>query len=219
MPQKIIKEFEVYNYNELGDSAKQTARSLVYDAIVAGRCETLMGDLVEYCEEKYGLHLDENSIFYNFSNSQGDGVCFTYDNLVDYVNLTETSNLDLDELNIFERVLVEQSATLNLDLLLEYLKDGFNTVSIFRNSARYTHANTCTIDFTLYYNEDGDKEEEINNYMRNLCDNVIRKIYNEVCKDLEDYGYQLLEIPEEDIETYIDDFDLKFLEDGRIFSE
>ena len=218
MPQKVIKEFEVYDYSELSESAKQVARKIVYDKIDSGRCATLMGDLVEYCEEKYGIRLDENSIFYRFSNSQGDGVCFTSNNLVDYVNLTKISELDLDELNIFERTLVEQASALNLDLLLEYLKED-NTISVFRNNARYTYANTCTIDFTLYYNEDGDKEENINNYVRNLCDTVLRKIYNEVCRDLENYGYQLLEIPEEDIETYIDDFDLRFLEDGQVFSE
>lgn len=216
MPQKIVKivkEFEVYNYNELSDSAKQVVRGLVYDAIDAGRCETLMGDLVEYCGEKYGIRLDEDSIFYNFSNSQGDGVCFTSKSLLSWSRLTHA-----EELNVFESKLVKQLSNGDLSILLKYLNEDY-TISVYRDNSRYTHAHTCNIDFELYQSDNKLEAELINECVRQICENIVRPTYDEVCKDLEEYGYGLLAIPEEDIETYIDDFDLKFLADGQVFSE
>lgn len=217
MPKKIIKEYEVYTYEELDASAKQYAKDAITMIIQENRCESLFGDLVEYAERKYGLYLDEDTLNYSLTYSQGDGVSFTSGSLVDYKNVYDYEYGTLNDLNEFERRVVEKLTKEELDLLLEYLSSGYNVISSIRLSHQYTHLHTCDIDADYYINEeDSIKEQEINTFIRNLCETLIWPTYEEICLDLEKVGYDLLDVTDDDVSGYVNDFEVVFFENGKI---
>lgn len=212
MPKKIIKEFEIYNYGELQDSAKKVARSEISERLTETRNEDLKTILLGQSLNYYGLKLDEDSLQYSLTWSQGDGVSFTSDSLVRYSRLKNPAKYDL---NVFEKTLLKQLSKEDLTILLNYLnQDG--RICIYRDDYRYTHSWTCKFDFILYYSDDKSETNLVNTHIQDIITDVLRPTYDEVCDILEKVGYDYLEASEEAIENYIEDFDINFFEDGTI---
>ncbi len=74
----IIKQYNLYNFNELSEKAKQKARETFNDAtseypFLKG---LLQEELSTLLKENNMTETGETKLYYSLSNCQGDGVCF-----------------------------------------------------------------------------------------------------------------------------------------------
>lgn len=215
---KITKIFNIYNYNELNKEAQEKARREAYDLLTEIKCDFLQEDLEDRLKANYNIIPDE--LYYSLSYCQGDGLCFTLRNILSYSTLKEAIVKDSDEsLNAFEKTVFELDIP-KRDLILEYLNADYN-INIRKTSWSYQHSNTCSFEWEFYSNDDHLKEKEINEIVDELCSRtgILRDLYDKICYDLEETGYEIAYPDEEEVLGYIEDQGFEFLEDGSIFTE
>ena len=75
---KVVKEYEVYSYQELEEEAKERARERISESIVEMNFDYLEEDLLTILEEDYNLKEDNVDIHYSFA------VNFDYFEKIDY---------------------------------------------------------------------------------------------------------------------------------------
>lgn len=215
---QITKIYNVYNYNELNKEAQEKARGEVYDLLAEIKCDFLQEDLEDHLKTNYGIVPDE--LYYSLSYSQGDGLCFTLKNIFSYGTLKEAIAKNNDKgLNAFEKTVFELGPS-KRDLILEYLNADYN-INIQKTSWSYQHSNTCSFEWEFYSNDDRLKEKEINEVINELCSRtgILRDLYDKICYDLEETGYEIAYPDEEEVLEYIEGQGFEFLEDGSIFTE
>lgn len=215
---QITKIYNIYNYSELSKEAQEKARKEVYDLLAEIKCDFLQEDLEDCLKANYGIVPDE--LYYSLSYCQGDGLCFTLKNILSYGALKEAIAKNNSEgLNAFEKTVFELDLP-KRDLILEYLNADYN-VSIQKTSWSYQHSNTCSFEWEFYSNDNRLKEKEVNEAVDELCarKGILRELYDKICYDLEETGYEIAYPDEEGVLEYIEDQGFEFLEDGSIFAE
>lgn len=211
---KIVKEINIYNFEELKENIQNKLISDFGEILINDNFEFLEEDLSRKLEEDYKMN--DYKIEYSLSYSQGDGLCF-YNNQYNLLSYTVLKNNDIKNANVFEKYLIENN--LVNDILLNYLNDGYN-LGIFKSDSRYTHAHTCNIDYEYYYNNDLGLEEQtsINDCIAQFK-NELYKIYLNICIELEKYGYKCYDVSDNEVKSYIIDNEYEFLENGKIYQE
>jgi hypothetical protein len=74
----ITKEYKVYNYKELNETAKDRVREYLEDGIIEARFDWLKTEIEDTIKEYYNI---EAKVFYSLTYSQGDGLHFETDDL------------------------------------------------------------------------------------------------------------------------------------------
>lgn len=215
---QITKIYNVYNYVELNKEAQEKARREAYDFLTEIKCDFLKEDLEDRLKANYKIIPDE--LYYSLSYCQGDGLCFTLKNIFSYTTLKDAITENSDEgLNAFEKAVFELDPS-KRDLIIEYLNADYN-VSIQKTSWSYQHSNTCSFEWEFYSNDDHLKEKEVNDAVDELCarTGILRDLYDRICYDLEETGYEIAYPNEEEVLEYIEDQGFEFLEGGSIFTE
>lgn len=215
---KITKEYNIYTYEELKGNAVDKATSNVYEIVYENNCDVLEDTLLEYISNTYKINLDSKDLNYSLTNSQGDGVCFLLDNVITWAHLHDylfKDNFPYNDLNIFEKVIIKQLSKEDMDLVYEYVNSGY-VISINKRNMSYSHPYTCYLDYEIYQNDNKELEDKVNSCISKLCGGLLKDKYNEVCKDLEEVGYTLLAVNQDDILDYIEINKIEFFENGDI---
>ena len=214
----ITKEYKVYTYDELKGDAVDKATSSIYEILYENNAELLEGTLLDYMNDTYKINLDSKDLTYSLTNNQGDGVSFLLDNVITWAHLHDylfKDSFPYNELNIFEKVVVKQLSKEDIDLVYEYVNSGY-VISINRRNSRYAHPYTCYLDYEIYQNDNKELEDKVNSCISKLCGGLLKDKYNEVCKDLEEVGYTLLDVNQDDILDYIEINKIDFFENGDV---
>jgi predicted transcriptional regulator len=205
---KVIKEYEVYEYDELNDEAKEKVKDKLSDDIIEVRFFGYKDDMFYSVQELYGIDIE--SMVYDFSYSQGDGVSITCSNLL-------TSG--------FIKKMEEELTTLNngkeaLSKAFTFFKNNLSrfTASVKENNGRnaYFHESQVKVFFDDDELEDGfiyEKDDigRINFLVYKTVKNIINYLYKS--------GYEYQEVNDEDIQEEARMNELVFLENGSIFNE
>lgn len=192
----ITKTVNIYQFDELNDEAKETARQSITKCIIEDRFCFFSEDLQEIASENYDLNAAR--FYYSLSNCQGDGLMFECDDI-------------LDSSYIYDRVCAKLT-TEETKRAAELIKDGrykFYTRNS-KNHYYYAHKNDVDYDvFGLEFDSDYDLAEKIQS--------IIADIYMSICKEIERIGYNCYDVSEEDIIDYIMLNEFEFTADGNIY--
>lgn len=206
---KITVEYQLYNYNELDEKVKEKVKNEISENIIEDRFYFLKDDLLEYLN--YNHNISDCELDYSFSYCQGDGCCFYDINLLNYFNIKNKKNL-----NSFEKNIIEKYTDEEINLILQYLNDGYN-IYIKKNGYHYSHKYTCYIDFEFYYDDNKELENKINELIEKLADDLQKNIYYKICDEMEKIGYDCYNVIDEEIENYINDYGLEFYKNGDFY--
>lgn len=209
-------EITLYNINEL-----KTINNKAYNKVLDNSRQFLIDnnfnyateDIIYTLKEKYNLSIDEKNIFYSISYCQGDGFCFIDNNILSYTRLKNKS----DDMNIFEKWIIDNLSSDDMTLLLEYLNCNYN-LSIIKTSHHYAHAYTCIIDYEIFYSSDDDNHiEAMNNFIYKLSKKLFNNVYVHICSDIEKYLYGYYDIAEDDVIQFINDNNYYYDIDGNLY--
>ena len=221
---QVTVVYDVYNYDELSDKAKDKVKKDLSDVIVDGRFEWLKSDLEESLKACYDI---DGDISYDLSYSQGDGLHFNSDNLMtkpfydlmlQVVESKVSSKEDKEVVKAVIKVFYDHRSNLQV-----YAKHNhFN---------RYQYASKDDINIEVL-DEDAFKDladiEAVKEWSKfkggnafdkaiDIFNNVVFLTYLKICNDYEAIGYEVYKVSEKDIKDLIDSNDYVFHEDGRIF--
>lgn len=197
---KIIREYEVYSYQELKEEAKERARQTIANSIIEMNFEYLEEDLLTLLEEDYNLKENNVDLHYSLSYCQGDGLSFDCKDLLEskYFKNKMYENLSVGEKISLSKMISKGELSL-------FTKRSGNHLYEYS-----LHSDVQAI--TNFYHWGKNKEA--------LVDKIIHKlgnVYMEICSRLEKIGYQCYEVSEEDIERYVYDYEIEFDKLGYIF--
>ena len=205
---KITKTFEVYSLEELKEIDNETYEKeleKLRDSLLETRFYFLEEDFKNILVDKYKLSYDF-TLNYSLSNCQGDGVCF-YSNKTPLLRYNFLS-IDIKRLNVFEKHAKEHLNEAQKGYLKEYLNSGYN-FTIIKTDYRYEHKYTCKIDYQDYWNDNKELEEKINDFIYQFSKDLLM-IYRDICDDLEEFGYSLYDISDDDILEYARNNDYEY---------
>ena len=211
----ITKIFNIYNFDELSEKAKEKVLNTVREHLYTEHCNNV-DDVIYECLYNYGVGDAEYN--YSLNYSQGDGVCFYNINLFSYTRLTSKDyNKKLNKFEIEVLTLLNEK---EYKMFLQYLNEGYN-IKIVKNSSNYCHSHTCTLEEEYYYNDDAEEEKAINNLIYDLKKKM-ENIYHKMCYEIERLAYNYIEYIsddeiKEDINYLESDCGLMFQEDGSYY--
>jgi hypothetical protein len=193
---KIVKEFTVYQFNELSEEAKQKVRENYIDEYRSADC--FSSDVIEVLKSEYGLYslTPQYSLGYN----QGDGLC-----LVGEITPNELKG------DMFKAIAFKDLSESDVESI-----DGLIDKISFTNTTRYSYAKSVDID------EDVDLAKwcELPEYTKRLVDKVVENVKNwyfNEAKIFEKEGYDYFyEISDEELQEWGDDEGVWFSETGQI---
>lgn len=208
----VTKEVKIFKLEELGRAEQEKAIFLIRENLVNAMYENLEEALLEKLNTVYGL--DPDAVYYSLGYCQGGGVCFVIKNILNWTNLKAEGNK-----NAFE-LAVENLEKNEKENVLEYVNADYN-IGIEKSWWNYQHSHTCNFVWEKYKNDDIGKEVAVNSTVEKLCSEggAFYELYHRICSELEDYGYKLLDYPYEEVENYIQEADVEFLENGSIFRD
>ena len=158
----ITKIFNIYNFDELSEKAKEKVLNTEKDKLYNEHCNNV-DDVIYDCLCNYGM--EDAKYNYSLSYSQGDGVCFYNINLFSYIRLTSKDyNTKLNKFELESLTLLNEK---EYKMFLQYLNEGYN-IKIVKNSSNYCHSHTCTLEEEYYYSDDAEEEKAINNLIYDL---------------------------------------------------
>ena len=208
----ITKIFNIYNFDELNEKAKEKVLNTERDKLYNEHCNNVDDVIYEFL---YNYGVGDAEYNYSLSYSQGDGVCFYNINLFSYTRLTSKDyNTKLNKFEIEALTLLNEK---EYKMFLQYLNEGYN-IKIVKNSSNYCHAHTCSLEEEYYYSDNEEEEKEINNLIYDLKKKM-ENIYYNMCYEIERLAYNYIEYIsdneiKEDINYLQSDCGLMFLEDG-----
>lgn len=191
----------LYNINEL-----QQVNKNAYDKIIEKTRDDIINMRFDYdalyeikniLQEKHNLNVDDKNIYYSISYCQGDGMCFILNNILSYTRIKNKSNL-----NAFETWIINNLNDDELCLLLEYLNDNYN-LCIKKISHNYCHPYTCIIDYEYFYNSDEKTEDNMNNFLDDLCKRLFKNVYLSICYEIEKYLYTFYDVDDYECLDYL----------------
>lgn len=208
-------EITLYNIDELkniNEKAYKNAIEKAKNIILDDRFYYATHDCAEMLKEKYNLFIYEKNIFYSISYCQGDGFCFIDKNILSYSRITKKENL-----NAFEKWIIDNLSKDEMSLLLEYLNCNYN-LSIIKTDHHYQHAHTCKIDYEYFYSNDDQKYLDImDDFIYKLCEKLFNNVYIEICATLENYLYSYYDIDDSDVIEFINCNDYEYTKEGELY--
>ena len=121
-----------------------------------------------------------------------------------------------DDINSFEKYIINNYSQNDIELILEYLNSGY-CLKVYKSDSMYAHKYTCAIDFEFYYNDNKELENKVNELIEKLVDDLQVNVYYSICDEMEEIGYSCYDVDQQDVEEYIECFEYEFLEDGSIY--
>lgn len=197
---KVVREYEVYSYQELEEEAKERARQTISQSIVEMNFDYLEEDLLTILEEDYDLKESNVDLHYSLSYCQGDGLSFDCKDLLEskYFKNKMYENLSIGEKISLSKMLSKGELSL-------FTKRSGN--HLYQYSL---HSDVQAI--TNFYHWGKNKEALVDKILHKLG-----KVYMEICSRLEKIGYERYNVEEKEIEEYIDAYDIEFCKTGHIF--
>lgn len=206
----VTKEYDVYTFNELSDSAKETVKRWYLD----GQEPFIFTEDVK--QDLYNLFGKNNlEVQYSLSCCQGDG--FNIYGSIDAESIfscLENHNGGT-QLAKFENMLTEKEKK----TILNYEKECCMIELPMNNRYCYSLADYIDIveewhwklnNYSYYKN--------INTEVLNKFEKIVRGIFSTLCSYYEKWGYEYFyEISDEDLAEVCEANEWEFLEDGTIF--
>jgi len=187
-------EITIYKFNELSESAKETARSwwkesmdIEFDGIT---------ESIQFKLEELGLPTED--VQWRLSCCQGDGVAFY-------------GSLDVEE------YLVKNKIKSKFRKLFDADKDLLiDNVEIYSNNSHYNHYNTMTVSYNeALYNgyENSSREQALEDFTDHLQEHI-----KDLSRDFEKEGYEEIEriTSNEAVDESLNFHDFDFTEEGEI---
>ena len=195
---KIVKEFNVYNFDELSDDVKEKLIEKERDIQKELYCEDWLYDDMEekasnLLNDYFGITSDYLKVYYDLSYSQGSGAMIEFD-----INIVDLNN----KYNIFSK---EEMAFITD-------KGIVNDIRIRHNDNFYYHEYTFGIDYDFYNEwefEDIERDYKItksefdtledrfyklvDTYNKHNTDSQFVKDIISMNKELTKYGYDCIE--------------------------
>ena len=209
-------EITVYSIDEL-----KTINNNAYEKVLNDTRDTLINDNFSFADddaistlkEKYGINATKSEIFYSISYCQGDGFSFINSNLLSYTRIKSKA----DDCNAFEKWIINNLSDKEMSLLLEYLNCNYN-LSIIKQTHRYCHPYTCSIDYECFYSSDDDEIiDEINDFINKLCRKLFDNVYITICSDIENKLFHYYDVTEEEIVDFINNNNYCYDADGVMY--
>ena len=195
-------EIDVYNIDELktiNKSAYDKVMERVKDYLIENNFNFASENALCILKDKYNLDILEKNIFYSISYCQGDGFCFIDNNILSYIRIKNKS----DNMNIFEKWIINNLSKDEISLLLDYLNCNYN-LYIKKTSHSYCHPYTCKIDCEYFYSTDDDNyADRMNNFIDDLCKKLFDNVYIEICSDIEKALYDCYDVSNSDVIEFI----------------
>ena len=200
---EITRIEKIYDFNELSESAKETARNAYLEGF--RECEFFTEDCLYQLKEMFPD--SDLKVEYSLSSCQGDGFNVYGDMpLKDAINYVFSKSDKLNENRRF----------------FEWLKTLGYTLRISENKAHYSY---CYIDYNDFNNDIIDdliQDGYTSNYENHfdiLCDfdSVLKDLIGKLCKEFENNGYSYFYEVEDNeiIETWENNEYEGFYEDGK----
>lgn len=189
---------KVYKFDELSESAKQTAIEAERNSENSIELEFFNEGAIEQIEE-VGFY-DDVKLQYSLSNSQGDGLSFSCGNIKESVLLS-----------FFAEILGK-----NKEKTAKILINNCSFECTGNRGNHYCYASKSDVDYTL---EDYGHHDTINcNIVVSKVLEKIEDLYMKLCKDLEKQGYAEIEYQYSDeyITETLTENDFEYLENGKI---
>lgn len=209
-------EIDVYNMDELkaiNKSAYDKVMERVKDYLIEDNFNYASENALYLLKDKYNLDILEKNIFYSMSYCQGDGFCFIDNNILSYTRLKNKS----DDMNIFEKWIVDNLSDDETSLLLDYLNSGYN-LTIKKTSHHYCHAYTCIIDYEYFYSsDDSNYNEKMNDFITELTKKLFDNVYTDICGDIEKALYGCYDVSDDDVLEFINANDYHYDINGVMY--
>jgi len=199
---KIIKEYEVYSFDELTPEIQEKVIENNYDINIFGDWyEFVFDDYAEKIKENYGIEI--NNINFSGFNSQGDGASFECN--IHVKNFLE-NNPDIVSSGMLEKI----------NTLREYLKrDEDLYIAIKRSSHHYCHSRTMCVNYDAVLPDVSVAEyeaiKELGAYLLNKMRDNADDLYDELEKTYDIYT------SEKEIAETLRNNVYEFLADGSRF--
>lgn len=223
--EKIVKEFYVYNFNELKEDIQKKLIEEERDNQRDSYCEFYLEEDMNYkakelLHEYFGITDSDVSPLYDLSYSQGSGAMILFD-------------INIEDLNNKYKIFSEEEMRFIQD------KGIIDNIRVRHNDNYYYHEYTFDINseyYSIYWDYEDIKEEyniseeDFNTIEQRLDDllddndkhytkNDFVKDIISMNKELKNYGYGCIEYfndcAEEEIISYLEDY--KYLESGEIY--
>lgn len=194
--QTIIKEIQVFKFDELSVEAKERARQ---DYCEIEDYSFLIEEELKQTDECF----DEVKLQYSLSYCQGDGLSFSGElNLRKFLTLVYSKKRKLNK------------------KMIDLLCDWIYSVESAGNEGRYYFCSKSDIKYTEDYSLEKEMSEFRYLIIDKLWENVLAEIQNyyvELCRQLEKYGYSILtyRMTDEEFSEHCEIDDYQFLEDGK----
>jgi hypothetical protein len=166
------KAYNVYTFSELSQSARETAKRRYYET---EEYEFLGEELKERLSQ-IAPYWEDVKIFYSLSCCQGDGLSF--EGTLDIKKFLDTKSPS------FRRPKVMQ------DYIYKIISTG--------NKGRYTYASRGDVDWECNYSH-GKERKRLDKAALSILE-AVQDNYLSICKNLERYGYSILEYRMDDKE-------------------
>lgn len=212
----ITKTYNVYNYNELSDEAKEKVKQDYLD-------DPVRNDLFyEDCMETiYSLFPQSDlKVQYSLSYCQGDGFN-TYGKLDVFNVINLIRNREKLPISLLNKVEKDMDSFTNkeLDMISQYYNYYCSSIKI-PHDPMYCYSKAYYIDFA------DDWKEQLENAEMEYNENVIikfeyfvRMFFSELNSMFENDGYEFLyNVSEEEIEDWCEANEYMFLENGTLFN-
>ena len=212
----IIKTYNVYNYNELSDEAKEKVKQDYLDNPV--RNDIFYEDCTETIYDLFPQ--SDLKIQYSLSSCQGDGFN-TYGTLdvFNLINLMRNKEkLPFSLLNKIEKD-IDIFTSEELDLLSQYYNYYCSSIKIPHNF-RYCYSQADYINFADDWAEELENAEmEYNDNLIIKFENFVRKFFSELNNMFEEEGYDFLyNVSDEEIKDWCEANEYTFLKNGTLFN-
>ena len=191
----ITKEYNVFEYQELSENAKEKVQEMFSLSHWDIETDMLTEDFAYQLEEKYPFFSDVK-FQWSLSCCQGDGLSFS-------------GNIDLNKyLDVYHKNMKTSVYDALCNKVYNLHSNG--------NTGRYYYASKSDIDFDYNVYKDHKRLDAI---LENIVDDI-RALYIDVCKDFEKQGYNAYDYlgTDEYAKDTCEANEYTFLEDGKIFS-
>lgn len=189
---------DVLKYGELDCVIKERLYEDAKEQFVSDRFQALSDVFIEYLSNSYGIALDASQLSYSICNQQGDGVSFSFKNMLavpHFLNL------------VYERIALKDKK-----LLQELIEEEAFTINSEGNRTSYFYAAQGQVVVDAERAVLAEEELVTEKARQLVADEYVR-----ICKELELMGYGFWTIDENDKQDILSELnDSFYFSDGRV---
>jgi hypothetical protein len=199
--------FNIFKFDELSDESKKNAiKEIQKSTLLESDQEISYNDFTINTQyELKNLKFEDVRLEYSLSYCQGDGLCFT-----GCIYLS-----DLIKLEEFKKYSNEKE----LKNITRILKVCDPKIEIKKRNNHYTHNRTVYFEHDFYNAKS--KNSKIENLLDHVLDQNFKYSYMNITDKYEKEGYSIQEYywNDSNVIEYITNYDIDFLENGKIYFE